>query len=155
MKDLLKMFRQAHWLQRASRFSRFLVATPEGSHPIPSRTRKLSPPRPMVLHGKLCGRVGRCQNFLRTPPGQPSGGVRLFMVRSACGPWWNRRADRSPRLASRSGRWRTGLATPRLLTGALRTVLDSHQASLRIRAMSPVLDSRAASPRGACRRVRV
>jgi hypothetical protein len=46
---------------RASLF--FLAAMPEGSHPFPSRTRKLSPPGPMVLQGKLCGRVGRCQSF--------------------------------------------------------------------------------------------
>jgi hypothetical protein len=31
----------------------------EGKHPVPSRTRKLSPPAPMVLPGKLGGRVGR------------------------------------------------------------------------------------------------
>src|SRR5438445_147462 len=30
---------------------RFPVATSEGSHPFPSRSRKLSPPEPMVLHG--------------------------------------------------------------------------------------------------------
>ena len=32
-------------------------------HPIPSRTRKLSSSEPMVLHGKPCGRVGRCRDF--------------------------------------------------------------------------------------------
>src|SRR5437762_1892065 len=32
-----------------------------GSHPFPFRTRKLSLLPPMVLHGKLCGRVGRCR----------------------------------------------------------------------------------------------
>ena len=40
---------------------RFPVAMPEGPHPFPSRTRKLSPPGPMVLQGRLCGRVGSCQ----------------------------------------------------------------------------------------------
>ena len=34
-----------------------------GSHPIPSRTRKLSLSEPMVLQGKPCGRVGRCRNY--------------------------------------------------------------------------------------------
>ena len=29
----------------------FLVALPEGVHLFPSRTQKLSPPGPMVLHG--------------------------------------------------------------------------------------------------------
>jgi hypothetical protein len=41
----------------------FLVATPERSHPFPSRTRKLSSPGPMVLQGQPCGRVGRCRGF--------------------------------------------------------------------------------------------
>src|SRR2546428_14002337 len=35
----------------------------EGPHPIPFRTRKLSPPAPMVLHGQPCGRVGPCRSF--------------------------------------------------------------------------------------------
>ena len=34
-----------------------------GTHPISSRTRKLSLPAPMVLHGFPCGRVGRCQSY--------------------------------------------------------------------------------------------
>src|SRR3989442_11365905 len=34
-----------------------------GSHPFPFRTRKLSLLPPMVLHGKLCGRVGRCRHY--------------------------------------------------------------------------------------------
>src|SRR5262245_49484259 len=41
----------------------FLVATPERSHPFPSRTRKLSSPGPMVLQAQVCGRVGRCRGF--------------------------------------------------------------------------------------------
>ena len=41
----------------------FLVATPERSHPFPSRTRKLSSPGPMVLQAQACGRVGRCRGF--------------------------------------------------------------------------------------------
>jgi hypothetical protein len=35
------------------------VVMAEGKHPVPFRTRKLSPPAPMVLPGKLGGRVGR------------------------------------------------------------------------------------------------
>jgi hypothetical protein len=42
----------------------FPVAISEGSHPFPSRTRKLSPPEPMVLRGKPRGRVGRRRIFL-------------------------------------------------------------------------------------------
>ncbi len=40
------------------------VAMAEGKHPIPFRTRKLSPPAPMVLLGGPSGRVGRCRAFL-------------------------------------------------------------------------------------------
>jgi hypothetical protein len=40
---------------------------PEGPHPIPSRTRKLRPPGPMVLQGKLCGRVGRRRELFCSP----------------------------------------------------------------------------------------
>jgi hypothetical protein len=47
----------------------FLATMAEGSHPIPSRTRKLSPPAPMVLQGSLCGRVGRCQIYGPDPVG--------------------------------------------------------------------------------------
>src|SRR3712207_5670494 len=35
------------------------VVLAEGERPVPSRTRKLSPPAPMVLHSSGCGRVGR------------------------------------------------------------------------------------------------
>ncbi len=45
----------------------FPVAISEGSHPFPSRTRKLSPPEPMVLRGKPRGRVGRCRIFFSAP----------------------------------------------------------------------------------------
>src|SRR5947208_4326992 len=37
----------------------FPVTLSRGSHPFPSRTRKLSLSEPMVLRGKLRGRVGR------------------------------------------------------------------------------------------------
>src|SRR5215470_7424104 len=39
------------------------VVIGSGSHPFPFRTRKLSLIPPMVLHGKLCGRVGRCRHY--------------------------------------------------------------------------------------------
>ena len=41
--------------------TRMPVVIGSGSHPFPFRTRKLSLIPPMVLHGKLCGRVGRCR----------------------------------------------------------------------------------------------
>src|SRR5450631_2128177 len=43
----------------------FLVIIPRGSHPFPSRTRKLSLAGPMILHGQLCGNVGRRRDYLK------------------------------------------------------------------------------------------
>ena len=42
----------------------FPVAIGEGSHPFPFRTRKLSPPPPMVLQAQVCGRVGHCRGYI-------------------------------------------------------------------------------------------
>jgi hypothetical protein len=44
----------------------FSVAIARRQHPFPSRTRKLSSSAPMVLPGKLGGRVGRRRNFFKT-----------------------------------------------------------------------------------------
>ncbi len=41
------------------RTARLWVTLARGSHPLPSRTRKLSPSAPMVLRAKVRGRVGR------------------------------------------------------------------------------------------------
>ena len=49
-------------------FVSFPVARAEGTHPIPFRTRKLSPPAPMVLHGSLCGRVGHRRGLISEDP---------------------------------------------------------------------------------------
>jgi hypothetical protein len=43
------------------------VVIGSGLHPFPFRTRKLSLIPPMVLHGKLCGRVGRCRHYSSKP----------------------------------------------------------------------------------------
>ncbi len=43
--------RRAHIFGSARLEQSFLVVIAEGPHPIPSRTRKLSPPAPMVLQG--------------------------------------------------------------------------------------------------------
>ena len=40
--------------------TKFWVILAWGSHPFPSRTRKLSLTAPMVLHARVCGRVGSC-----------------------------------------------------------------------------------------------
>src|SRR6266851_2194166 len=53
---------------------RFPVVISKRLHPIPSRTRKLSSSEPMVLHGKPCGRVGRCRDLLEGH-GPPKGPV--------------------------------------------------------------------------------
>ena len=41
----------------------FPVVKARGPYPIPSRTRSSSLSAPMVLHGSLCGRVGRRRKF--------------------------------------------------------------------------------------------
>src|ERR1017187_9657849 len=45
--------------------SKLSVILPRGFHPFPSRTRQLSPAGPMVLHAKVCGRVGRCRHKIK------------------------------------------------------------------------------------------
>ena len=46
-----------------------LVVGAEGTHPVPSRTRQLSPPAPMVLGAQAPGRVGhRQENLFLIPP---------------------------------------------------------------------------------------
>jgi hypothetical protein len=70
----------------------FLAIMAEGPHPIPSRTRSLSLPAPMVLQGELCGRVGRCQIYAPAP--RQTRCRRFFFARA-------------PAAASRHGRvWR-------------------------------------------------
>ena len=46
---------------RPSRGRMFPVVLPEGPHPFPYRTRKLSPPRPMILLPRGSGKVGHCR----------------------------------------------------------------------------------------------
>src|SRR5260370_1724142 len=45
--------------------SKLSVILPRGFHPFPSRTRKLSPAEPMVLHAKVCGRLGRRRHKIK------------------------------------------------------------------------------------------
>jgi hypothetical protein len=56
------------------------VAMAEGKHPVPFRTRKLSPPAPMVLPRRRGGRVGRCRDILRRE-GPLRGPFFAFQVR--------------------------------------------------------------------------
>ena len=69
------------------------VVMAEGERPVPSRTRKLSPPAPMVLHSPGCGRVGRRRHQTQgNGPGLRSGTIPFF-VRSEPGRRVRRRAD--------------------------------------------------------------
>src|SRR3712207_5069653 len=52
------------------------VVIAEGKRPVSFRTRKLSPPAPMVLHSGGCGRVGR-RRTQRTVEGRPLRGMAL------------------------------------------------------------------------------
>lgn len=61
----------------------FLVAMAEGSHPFPSRTRKLSPLAPMVLPWRRGGRVGNCQ-VLFEPLVNPRGFFYFTSFPTAC-----------------------------------------------------------------------
>ena len=54
------------------------MAIAERSHPFPFRTRKLSSPAPMVLHGRLCGRVGRRRILTSTLLGSRSRGFFYY-----------------------------------------------------------------------------
>ena len=72
----------------------FPVAISEGSHPFPSRTRKLSPPEPMVLRGKPRGRVGRCRIFSIDGRQSLSRGWRPSPLRAT--------TSSSPRVAART-----------------------------------------------------
>src|SRR3954467_2500423 len=58
------------------------VVIAEGKRPVSFRTRKLSPPAPMVLHSGGCGRVGRrrTQREQKARPGKPG---RAFCISGA------------------------------------------------------------------------
>src|SRR5579862_3576648 len=64
---------------------RFWVTIARGSHPFPSRTRKLSLSAPMVLHAQVCGRVGSCPIKFKKPRGN-SGLSDLDVALNASGP---------------------------------------------------------------------
>src|SRR5437867_3070680 len=60
---------------------RFWVTIARGTHPFPSRTRKLSPSAPMVLHARVCGSVGSCPVYHKA---RPKG--RAFVFSGITGP---------------------------------------------------------------------
>src|SRR5947207_15753263 len=49
-----------------------------GVHPFPSRTRKLSPAGPIVLHAKVCGRVGHRRHKKQRPRSEMSVAFLFF-----------------------------------------------------------------------------
>ena len=51
----------------------------KGKRPDPFRTRKLSLSAPMVLHGRLCGRVGRRRTYFETRPIHHRGWASLHV----------------------------------------------------------------------------
>ena len=63
-----------------------------GTHPYPSRTRRLRPSRPMILHWRRCGKAGGCQIKKRKrtersvenrePGGSAGRGMRTVPVRT-------------------------------------------------------------------------
>src|SRR5690349_22073275 len=56
------------------------VVIAEGKRPVSFRTRKLSPPAPMVLHSGGCGRVGRRRTQRdRKPAPRNRGGLSAFL----------------------------------------------------------------------------
>ncbi len=116
---------------RVHSVTHFPVAISEGSHPFPSRTRKLSPPEPMVLRGKPRGRVGRCRIFF-SPPLAPFTGPRGFFFPLVAGFG----SSVAPRL-----RWASSLA--RLGPGRWASAGGPGRAS---RAMPERLEGQAGSP---------
>jgi len=79
----------------------FLVVMAEGPYPIPSRTRKSSPPAPMVLQGPPCGRVGRHQIY--APDTQVSGASLLVLTAGGLGGGARDRGGRAPPAGSPLG----------------------------------------------------
>ena len=76
-------------------FHRVTAAIAVGKRPAPFRTRKLSPPAPMVLHPNQCGRVGHRRTQLEMAP-EPSvrGPFRISRAAGSVGYSRGRRPER-------------------------------------------------------------
>ena len=59
---------------------RVTAAIAAGKHPVPSRTRKLSLPAPMVLQPRGCGRVGRRRTYIRQRASRNAGPLVVLGV---------------------------------------------------------------------------
>ena len=105
------------------------VVIGSGSHPFPFRTRKLSLIPPMVLHGKLCGRVGRCRQSIHEGPMRCRiGPFCLYAALSFDDEWL------SPRLRERSTRLNSRFSGCRRLVPARS---ESKEAQLTLAAERP------------------
>ena len=82
----------------------------KGKRPAPFRTRKLSLSAPMVLHGRLCGRVGRRRTYFDEGHAHCAWPSSLFHSRSRKGLQAHGEARRQKRPAPRGG-WRPQTAT--------------------------------------------
>ena len=67
-------------------FHRVAAAIARGKHPVPSRTRKLSPSAPMVLRGRPRGRVGHRRTYHPKKAGPLRGPASLRCAHSAAIP---------------------------------------------------------------------
>src|SRR5258705_3446294 len=75
----------------------FWVIVAKGFHPFPSRTRKLSPSAPMVLHAQVCGRVGRCPINKKPRLGvEPEPGFYFCRTKAGSDRFTGRPPDMSP-----------------------------------------------------------
>ena len=67
-------------MRSVTHLHRVSVAMAKGKHPVPFRTRKLSPSAPMVLRGGLRGRVGRRRTSFAEGRYHAGSGPRRFVV---------------------------------------------------------------------------
>src|SRR4051794_5025773 len=95
------------------------VVIAEGKRPVSFRTRKLSPPAPMVLHSGGCGRVGRRRTQRdRKPILGPQDGLSAFPRAGIPGPFFHFWALFTG--PSFEFLWLAGHAGPDVAVGALR-----------------------------------
>src|SRR3954463_3424020 len=110
----------SHPLCSANKLIVLSVVVAEGKRPVPSRTRKLSPPAPMVLHSPGCGRVGRRRHqtsVQNAPPGDRRG-ILHFQVDYSPPPIERRICSRRSRAAASRSSSCSAIARPASLSSA-------------------------------------
>jgi hypothetical protein len=70
--------RKANHQEPTTNDCKFVGDHTAGVHPFPSRTRKLSPAGPIVLHAKVCGRVGHRRHKKQRPRSEMSVAFLFF-----------------------------------------------------------------------------